>query len=621
MATQTSTLILAMVNGITGPAKDAMGTMNALGLSARNLTNLMRGLGIGLSAYGTLRFAWDSLELFAAEEKKLQRLASVFKTTMADMQGAHQQMFDIAQKTASTTDSAEAAMLRLGQAGYNIKQSLEMLPGIMAAAKAGYGDAEKLATLTPQLTKDFRIAGDNLKDAYGSIVAASKGMIEGEKAFDILVDNLHTAMPLMSKLGWSGVEGLNKYLGYVRILSSELGGAEAGSAAMQRLMAAIYRPSTTAAFHKAFTKAFDWPTVLDQAIKQGKDPLKVFVEWAQKAANVGHPVLTRPKDVAALEILKRRGSEVRGAVDDIGEEAKTSIGQGLAGQLGTVDAKLIQLRESWKMFREELGATLVSLGVDAALDATVGMLRNLIVVADKAQEIKAREGNAAAIRYVAGEFAKGTGRFIHGLEKSANEALGGTGQVNIPEQKPASEYWSPTAATPTPVPRPMTPEEIAAERAKRLAEIVDKFGGERIDHALDQIEKLTETPPERPVMPIPPPAREVYESGEGVKPPRAAIPNEWELAARFGGAGTEAGNAFNTALDAELAKAEEALKARAENMRKALSFSATPTIKPQGGDTFDSRFWPGGRTHAGPGWLSASRRRGSHSDAALVPTE
>jgi hypothetical protein len=104
--------------------------------------------------------------------------------------------------------------------------------------------------------------------------------------------------------------------------------------------------------------------------------------------------------------------------------------------------------------------------------------------------------------------------------------------------------------------------------------------------------------PKPPESPAPPPAPEV------IPLPR---PRPADIQA-FEDAGREAADGFTRGLEDGLTKSQAVVNDRMSGILKELS-------------ALSSGFAGAGRKRAGPGWLAASRRRGSHSDANSVPIE
>ena len=152
------------------------------------------------------------------------------------------------------------------------------------------------------------------------------------------------------------------------------------------------------------------------------------------------------------------------------------------------------------------------------------------------------------------------------------------------------------------------PQPTTAEVANTLAEAIAE-ASDKIAAASEKIGALAAETPGARTLPRPaaydrkpaaPPAPPVPEM---IPLPR---PRPTDIQA-FEDAGREAAAGFTRGLEDGLAKSQGVVNDHMADILKELS-------------ALSSGFAPG-RKRAGPGWLAASRRRGSHSDAGSVPIE
>src|ERR1017187_2081107 len=139
------------------------------------------------------------------------------------------------------------------------------------------------------------------------------------------------------------------------------------------------------------------------------------------------------------------------------------------------------------------------------------------------------------------------------------------------------------------------------------------------------LEFLAKTLPKTETKELPP----VFSSAEP-EPPQETIPlprsrpvvqnmgpMDLQFAKQFADAGHEAGQRFSAALNSELQNAENLVSSWSNRMKGLLGFKSSPKVTP----IIDTPSVSKGPRHVGPGWLSSSKRRGSHSDAMPVPVE
>lgn len=626
MGTQHSTLVMTMVDNVSGPSAHANAALGRLQHSAQHLKHtaleLGAAYGLGVSLEKAAEYSKEAIESYAEQEALMARIRNTAKATPEEMEHAHHTMAGLSLAYATDIGNIEQSLLRLVQTGLKVPEATQKLEPLVRAAKAGHGDVEKLTNIMPRAERNFHLTGDAVNEFLGALVKTSEETGGGKDAFNQLAESAVQAGPLVEKWGWTGINGAKKWLSYVGMLTKELGDAGKAGSVMEQLVAGIGGTKTKAKFEKAFGKGFDIGAQTRAAMRRGLDPIKYYIDMAIEAERRGVKIFQSPELIEAIEAFKRRGGSVGDFFKGLKAGAKDAIPGSLASQVGTAEFKLGQLKAAWVALRNETGKGLIDAGVVDNLHRLMPLFTKL------GEELgKFAEDAANIFEDIRDDWKGFMAVFDEGLSPSERLA-----RFN----KFLNEFKDPGAAG-------------AARRAKRGKP------GEHDEHGKPEEH---ETPAEHG----PPPERgtplegykpqwlldmqEAGKHGKTLKERRAEAeaeaqrraaeeglpeeeiplprprPRDMERAiqSRFpapydGGraAGEATGKGFNEGLDSELEKATDKAAAFAAEIQALLNFSAGPTIAPQ------VEKLPG--RHAGPAWLAKSRQRGSHYDSNNVPIE
>jgi TP901 family phage tail tape measure protein len=633
MGTQQSTLIMTLVDNMSGAAKTAQHALHTLGHEAHVVQHIMEALGLAFGLHEAVEFMKEAVVAAAETEDALTRLKTQFKASTEEVKHLHHALIEMATATDTPLEGLEKAALRLNQLGMGLHEVLELLPELARASSAGYGSVDKLAAAAPRMMHALRIGHEQLGDALGAIVSASERMPEGERSFDAIADSILKVSPLLAKLGWQGQAGLVKYLAYLHQLSTDLGSTDAAAQAFEDIVAGIASPRMATRFKQAFGKTFDIKAAVDAAVAKGMDPLKAYLEYAEEAGRRGHPVFVSPEQQKAMETMLHGGRLMVAEQRKIGEESKHIVDEKVEERLKSAGAQLRKLATVWHDFQVQFGEMEIDAGVVKALMQLIPMLEqvtkqfgDLLHSSDEIGEDFLRIFSSASSFYermqAIEDFAFGRGAFG---PKDPNE-------IPLPRPRPSDEAMA----------RPRRPS-IRYAAYQTAEDVAARHGSAPYGFGLPGFGELTsEWPPTnaaprgwddgREAMVAPGAALEaaaealaristtVADHVEDRAPP-TPLPRTDPRKIKYGAmdlpwgksmaqAGRDAGQGFSRALDEELAKAGGIVSGWAAKFKSMLDFTAGPKVEP---------LLPGRR--AGPGWLAKSRLRGSHSDANPVPIE
>lgn len=596
MADRKSTLTLALIDGVSGPGAAVGRTLSGLGLNAKNLSGIMAGLGLAFGAVELARFGKESVTAFAEHEKTLMRLGQMYGATKQQMEGVHDAMLRVAQATAEPMADVEAAMVRMREMGFTLKQALDALPIAATAARAANAEVASMATLAPLLMRQLKIAPEDLAKAFDAVVKASDTMKGGYAAMSSGMERL---LPIIHRLGWSGQEGLDKLLAYVNAIAPAMGGTEQAFSAIETIIDRL----TNKKWEKRFQDAgVNLNAILAEAQRRHEDLLAAFVragdEAIRNAGEIGH-VFMKGEEQNAWIALKR----YRGLVDETFRGLHET--EGLAQQrtseyLNSAAGKLQQLSTSWDHFKEKLGETIVNAG---ALKFIADLQRILGEIDQRLDEMQKKgfwnvvgERGKSASEKASGqahEFVK----MLDSLGSKTRAATEGTTAEQEASDVKAREQGLLPQRQQMPQPFTTAPAPAAPPPAAAASAAPAARGSQ---------------PPWLPQVTMPP-------AGGAAPQPGVAPPvdfnsvfgafNNMPDAAHQAGAAT--GQAFNAGLGTELNKSVGMVTQFTDWASKALGFRASPTIAP----SFATA--PGSQ---GPGSRASALTRGAFSDAGPVPT-
>jgi hypothetical protein len=603
MGTQTSRLILMFTDGMSAGIQKAEHSLHSLEHSIQHLKHSTVGeiggaLGLGLSVEKAVEYGKEAVESYAEQQEMMLRIKNTAKATPEEMDHAHHEMAGLSVKYATDVGKIELALLKLVQTGMTVPEALKKLEPFVRTAKAGYGDVDKLVGIMPRAERQFHLTGDAVDDFLGALVKTSEKTGGGKDVFNQLAESAVAAGPLVERWGWTGINGAKKWLSYVGMLTKELGDSGKASAVMTEIVNDIEKTRTKARFEKAFGKGYDISAETHAAMRRGLDPIKFFIEKAIEAHKRGVNVFQSPELNEALEAFIRRGGDVADFYKSLQQGSKGAVDESLAAQLGSAAFQLGQFQAAWVALRNETGKGLIDAG-------TIENLNKLIPI----------------FKYIGEEMGKFSGEMVVFFENMKD--LIGIFDTDITAAERRSrlfKFLTPKASHPT---APKKPEH-GTEHGTEPAKPGDEHGAKPAEHA-EPAKPEAHAPAPAPApahAPAPAPAAEKpFTSPDSLsssqKAAGAAAAAAAQTVPRIPLPGFIGLGSFSDALNAELRAAIDNAAPLIDELREMLEFTAKPKVELQA----PGRAGYGSAMRARPGYLASSRRRGSHSDANMVPNE
>jgi TP901 family phage tail tape measure protein len=593
MATQTTTLRVNMIDGVSGPGAAAGRALNQLGLGATNLRGLLGSLGLALGAAELARFGKEAVTAYAEHERGLERLQKLTGQSAENLKELHDRLVQIAMDTALPAPAVanlESTLATMTRMGLTLEQSLKALPEVARLAVTAGVEVANLAKLAPLLIQSLHIAPQDLTKAFDAMYQASKNVPGGMSA---MVEGLNTLLPQIDRIGWRGQEGLDKLLAYVAGIAPALGDAAPAFSAVADSIATM----TTKKLQKRFADAgVDIQQILVEARQRGEDEFGAFIRAANQAVNavgIGRIFISPEQQkwfkalVQNVEQIDARHKELRNSIGAVAKDA--------ADIMNDSQAKIDRLGTAWTEFKQELGATIVNAGALEYLDKVKTLITeivNLLVDQKRAEELY-REGQ----QKIADPWGLNKLPTVSWPEWAKSKIAGEAPAPGAPvEQKAPAAVPLPTPAerapAAVPMPTPAPPRAVEPPAPEPQPAPTEPYLGRPM--------RRRAAPPPEPEMPPPPEPAPLDLTGAFDTMPEVAK-----------SAGQATGQAYNAALGTELNKSVGMIKSFSDWAGKALGFKASPQIAP----SFETA--PGTQ---GPGSKASMLSRGAFSDSGPVPT-
>lgn len=302
-ATLTSTLVMKMIDGITGPSNRAAAALRALRQSADGVNS---GGGRLEAAAGHLRRAAASHQKLL-NELKAKFVVSAAATTAfaaalripikaaADFETA---LTNIAQKADMTGERAAALGANLKKMAVDLRQSASslatgidtlvgmgldpssaetMIRPIAKAATAYQASIEDLSNASYAALQNLKIAPNEIAKALDIMAKAGK-----EGAFEIkdMAQYIPSLAAAYQALGQKGTPALADLAAALEVVRKGTGDSATAANDLENVLQKIQSPETRKRFQEL---GIDIRKALQQGAKEGRSPLEVLVEQTNKA--------------------------------------------------------------------------------------------------------------------------------------------------------------------------------------------------------------------------------------------------------------------------------------------------------------------------------------------------
>lgn len=174
-------------------------------------------------------------------------------------------------------DGAVTGLETLIASGRSLEDGMGFLPSVALTAKASGAAIEDIALSADALSGSMKIGATDMQRAFDILVAGGKA---GKFELKDRSQYLPSLLPAFSALGYEGTEGLQKIVAMLQVVRNQSGSSGEAATYLGNVISKMYSADTAKKF-KNF--GIDLPKALDDARKEGKDLVQVFLDMAQIA--------------------------------------------------------------------------------------------------------------------------------------------------------------------------------------------------------------------------------------------------------------------------------------------------------------------------------------------------
>jgi len=411
MGTQQSTIIMKLIDGVTGPAGSASNAMRNLldiggkagasgGLMSGLLDTTVGQLATVVSAYKIAQFAKEGFLEAAQEETQFMRMRQRTGATIAEVNRARDAIDEMTMHFGVAHNDMIEGFQKLAVGGRSFADSLALLPQAATAAQA-FGVAIKdAAVVADALDAQLKISAADMPKAFDLMAGAAR-------AGNVSVSELMTILPELgakaNAAGMKGTDGLRQLLAILETVRPNFASSAEAAGALGTVLDNLQKKTVLAAFAK---QGIDLKARLDAAKKSGDNLVEVFYNAA---------IQMTKGDLSKLPSFFARGAAdlvpFLKALQDSGgawqafDEAARHSGETVRDAneaMNSTEAQLKRLAEAWRKAKEETGKALIDAGAVEGLKWVTDEIRRTVndfkQLADDIHMIGVRTGIVTATK-------------------------------------------------------------------------------------------------------------------------------------------------------------------------------------------------------------------------------
>lgn len=369
-----------------------LGSMAAFATVGRNLANVDRkakalNKSQGLLMMGAARAgaamagylapaalvygAQRAVRQYATLERQITRIGITAEASAADTRNALTALQDMATQYAMPMSQVAEGLDSLTASGRNMKDSMDFLPSVLAAAQASGAEVRDMATSADAMASSFGIAADQMGLAFDIVAKLGK---EGKFELKDMAAELPSLAPAFAALGYKGTDALTKIAAAAQTVRMQTGSSAEAATALMNVFQKMESQATAANFAKF---GVDLRKEMARARKEGRDLLDFYIEISRRAIKGDMSKL--PQLFTDMQMLQGMRALIGGAdamerFRDAASEAAGTVNKDLNTVLSDTESKVQRLANSWENLWTQIGAGLVNLGADKLMDRAASVV-------------------------------------------------------------------------------------------------------------------------------------------------------------------------------------------------------------------------------------------------------
>lgn len=405
MSRLSAELVVSLLDGVSGPAARAKGSLTALQKAERDLhlanTNgrlsrrqiaeerllaakeaeadrrrgaIVSGASAAGVAIGAAMYAGGRAYMkFAEFERQLDRTGLKIGATREQMMSLRQDVVTLAKQYALLPDALTETVDAYAETGASLADIKADLPTLAKVQQAlGASGAEMVATWDAA-RKSFGLTTEQAEKFFDRIAAGGNiGKFEGKD----LARYLPSLLPVAAARGFKDIEGVEKLVGALETMRDYVGTSEEAALALSDFMEKVASPTVEKNFANF---GINLPKALKEAKANGEDLFVVVERLLRKATGgdidkLGH-IFTDKESRRFAAMLMQQLDAMLAKIETVHDASDGMISGNVNRILDGAQARIDRLKASWDEFMFQAGASVGELGTPALDWLNEGMSR------------------------------------------------------------------------------------------------------------------------------------------------------------------------------------------------------------------------------------------------------
>lgn len=397
MGTQSSTIIMRLVDGVTGPAKGVAGAMSGLmsglhgaGSRASFASSILGQTAAALagvfSVYKMAQFAKQSMQAYADEQAKFLDIKQSTNATVEQSERARTAIHKLASETGISKENMIEGFAEVARGGRSMGDALKLMPQAATAANAYSLRVKDAARATAAMSEQFGIGQKDILGSWDMLNSASNtGRIKAEE-WAQMMPKLGLAANIA---GMKGQEGLRKLLTIGEAIRPQFNSSEEALTELETVMKKMNNATVLKAFEK---NGVPLAKLLDNAKKSGKDAFETFYHAALRVTKgdlTKLPEILGKSGQSLVEVMRaiQLAGDTRPLFANIAPNTGATLEQAKERAEST-KAQIENLTTAWEGFKTSFAGALTAGGAESAISKLISMIDYLSAKMNALADIK-----------------------------------------------------------------------------------------------------------------------------------------------------------------------------------------------------------------------------------------